>query len=135
MVKCPASFRPVPENLDNMRAFFAAAERPAGVRMLWEPRGPWPDEVIREMCAALDLTHVVDPLVRATVTPGLVYWRLHGLQSAYRSYTEDELRRLVDMIPDGEVTYAMFNNIPRAADSKRFRAMLGKSGRGHVHSP
>lgn len=126
LFQCPASFRPLPENLDNMRAFFAAVERPPGVRFLWEPRGPsWPDDVILDLCRTLALTHVVDPFVRATVTPGPVYWRLHGLTSAYRAYTDDELRRLAEMAPAGAEVYAMFNNIPRVADSKRFRALLG----------
>jgi uncharacterized protein YecE (DUF72 family) len=132
LFQCPASFRPLPENLDHMRAFFATAERPAGVRLLWEPRGAWPDEIVRDLCAALDLTHVVDPFVRSTVTPGFVYWRLHGLQSAYRSYTDDELRRLVGMVPAAADTYAMFNNIPRHGDSKRFREMQGNAGRARA---
>ena len=128
LFQCPASFRPLPENVASMRAFFAAVERPSGVRFLWEPRGPaWTDDVIRELCQALELTHVVDPFMRATVTPGLVYWRLHGLGSAYRAYTDDELRRLVSMVPAATEVYAMFNNIPRVADSKRFRALLGNA--------
>ncbi len=123
LFQCPASFKPLPENVANMRAFFAAIERPAKMRFLWEPRGPWPDDLVRELCVDLGLTHVVDPFVRATVTTGLVYWRLHGLGNAYRAYTDDELRRLAAMIGDGE-TYVMFNEIPRVADSKRFRKML-----------
>jgi uncharacterized protein YecE (DUF72 family) len=132
LFQCPASFRPVPENVENMRAFFAAIERPAGTRLLWEPRGPWPDELLRELCGTLGLVHVVDPFLRATVTEGVVYWRLHGLQSAYRAYTDDELRRLVDMVPHAREVYVMFNNIPRVADSKRFRTMLGNGAGRHT---
>ena len=124
LFQCPASFRPEPENVANMRAFFAAVERPAGVRLLWEPRGKWPAELVAEICGALGLTHAVDPFVNETVTRGLVYWRLHGLGSAYRPYTDDELRRLLAMVRPGEETYAMFNNIPRPADARRFLAML-----------
>jgi uncharacterized protein YecE (DUF72 family) len=123
LFQCPASFRPLPENVANLRAFFAAVERPPGVRFLWEPRGPWPDDLVRGLCADLGLTHVVDPFVRATVTAGLVYWRLHGLGNAYRAYADDELRRLAAMIGEGE-TYVMFNEIPRVADSRRFRRIL-----------
>jgi uncharacterized protein YecE (DUF72 family) len=125
LFQCPASFRPLPENVANLRAFFAAVERPANVRFLWEPRGAWPDEVVRGLCADLGLTHVVDPFVRATVTKGPVYWRLHGLGNAYRAYTDDELRRLVEMTNDDD-TYVMFNEIPRMADAKRFRNLLAK---------
>jgi uncharacterized protein YecE (DUF72 family) len=125
LFQCPASFRPLPENVANMRGFFAAAERPPGVRLLWEPRGAWPDDLVRALCADLDLTHVVDPFVRREVTPpGLVYWRLHGLGNAYRAYADDELRRLAAMVPASGDTYAMFNNIPRAGDARRFAALL-----------
>jgi len=69
LLQCPRSFRPTPESADRMREFFAAVERPAGLRVLWEPRGPWPAEFVRELCRELELVHVVDPLVDTTVTP------------------------------------------------------------------
>ena len=124
LFQCPASFRPLPENVDHMRAFFAAIERPPGVRFLWEPRGKWDPALVSSICEELGLTHAVDPFVNETVTRGLVYWRLHGLGSAYRAYTDEELRRLAAMIRAGEETYVMFNNIPRPMDSRRFLALL-----------
>src|SRR5215207_8009682 len=33
LLQCPRSFRATPENADRMREFFAAVERPAGVRV------------------------------------------------------------------------------------------------------
>lgn len=131
LFQCPASFRPEPANAANMRAFFAAVDRPPGMRFLWEPRGPWPDALVGELCAELSLVHVVDPFVRAAVTTGTVYWRLHGLGSAYRAYTDDELQRLAAMVPADGVTYAMFNNIPRAKDARRFAAIL-RNGRAAI---
>src|SRR3954451_2843150 len=79
LFQCPRSFRPTAENTDRMRQFFAAIERPAGVRLLWEPRGPWPAALVLDLCRELDLVHVVDPLVDSTVTPEQTYLRLHGL--------------------------------------------------------
>src|SRR6185436_15653169 len=79
LFQCPASFRATEENVANMRRFFSAIDRPA--RFLWEPRGDWPDALVAEICAELDLTHVVDPFLRASVTSGLAYWRLHGIGS------------------------------------------------------
>ena len=125
LFQCPASFKPLPENVANMRALFAAIDRPTNVRFLWEPRGAWPDDLVRELCVDLGLTHVVDPFLRATVTPDFVYFRLHGLGNAYRAYTDDELRRLLEMASTGAPAYVMFNEIPRVADSKRFRKLLG----------
>ena len=130
LFQCPASFRPEAENVANMRRFFASIERPGGVRFLWEPRGKWDPGLVRGLCDDLALTHAVDPFVNETVTGGPVYWRMHGLGSAYRAYTDDELRRLAGMVRPEAETYAMFNNIPRVGDAKRFAALLAASGRG-----
>jgi len=124
LFQCPASFRAEPENIANMRKFFAAVERPEGVRFLWEPRGPWPDSVIAELCRDLDLTHVVDPFDRDAVPQPLTYWRLHGIGSAYSVYTDDQLRTLIAKLPAEGDAYVMFNNVPRVRDSERFIALL-----------
>ena len=120
LFQCPASFRATPENAGQMRRFFAAIERPPAVRLLWEPRGPWPDVEIAGLCRELDLTHVVDPFLRRSVTGGLTYWRLHGRGSHYTSYTDAELATLEAELPPSGETYAMFNNIPRVGDARRF---------------
>lgn len=129
LFQCPASFRPTPDNVRAMRDFFAHIERPHGVRLLWEPRGPWPDDVSRDLCTDLGLVHAVDPFVRPSLTPASVYWRLHGNGSHYASYTDAELRQLCDWLPgDGRDAYVMFNNIPRVRDSERFRELSRRPG-------
>ena len=150
LFQCPASFRPTDENIANMRRFFDAIERPRGtvrthaaggpadesrtaqparsladaredILYLWEPRGPWPDDVIADLCGELRLVHAVDPFLRPSLTPELIYWRLHGIGSHYRPYSDDELRDLVSRLPhDAGERYVMFNNIPRVDDAKRF---------------
>jgi uncharacterized protein YecE (DUF72 family) len=126
LLQCPASFRATTENIDAMRAFLAAVERPAGVRLYWEPRGAWPDDVVRGLCDELDLTHAVDPFVRPSLTPGPLYWRLHGNRSHRANYTDDELRQIIDWLPAaaGPDAYVLFNNIPRVADVRRFLELL-----------
>lgn len=127
LFQCPASFRPTDENVANFDAFLRRIDRPAGVRLLWEPRGPWPADVVASLCADHDLAHVVDPFVHPTVTRGITYFRLHGITGARHVYTDDELARLRDWIPaDGE-TYVMFNNIPRADDARRFGRLLASA--------
>ena len=126
LFQCPASFRPTDENVANMSAFFARIDRPAGVRLLWEPRGPWPAALVASLCAAHGLVHVVDPFVNATVTTGVTYYRLHGITGSRHVYGDEELARLRDMVPDAGETYVMFNNIPRAGDAGRFGEMLGE---------
>ena len=127
LFQCPASFRPEPQNVDNMRRFFGGIDRLDGVQFLWEPRGDWPDELLLEICRELDLVHTVDPFLRDTVTPELVYWRLHGIGSHYRPYTDEELRSLAARVPEHGNAYVMFNNIPRVNDAKTFRSMLDQA--------
>ena len=126
LFQCPASFKATDDNAAAMRRFFTTIERPADVRFLWEPRGPWPDALVRSLCSELDLIHAVDPFIRPSLTPELLYWRLHGNGSAYARYTDDELRQLIAWLRDaGDVdAYVMFNNIPRVKDIARFRELL-----------
>ena len=128
LFQCPASFKATGENIAAMRAFFAEIDRPPAVRFLWEPRGPWPDEVVLGLCGELGLVHAVDPFVRPSLTPELLYWRLHGNKSHYANYSDDELRQIIAWLPaNPEIdAYVMFNNIPRVRDVRRFRELLGR---------
>ena len=125
LFQCPASFRPTEESASNMRAFFARIERPSGVTLLWEPRGPWPDDLVLSLCRELGVVHAVDPFLRPSLTPELIYWRLHGNRSHYDRYTDDELRQLDAWLPpDPSVdAYVLFNNIPRVHDVRRWREL------------
>lgn len=133
LFQCPPSFKPTDQNIANMRDFFTEIERPAGVRFLWEPRGKWPDEVVIDLCTNFSLVHAVDPFVTPSLTPKEIYWRLHGIKTHYAVYTDDQLRQLVDWLPDEGEPYVMFNNIPRVGDSNRFLEML--SGAHGLQSP
>ena len=126
LFQCPASFRATGENVRAMREFFATIERPEGVRLLWEPRGPWPDDLTLSLCRELGLVHAVDPFVRPSLTPALLYWRLHGNRSHYARYDDDELRQIIDWLPADPAidAYVLFNNIPRVKDVRRFRELL-----------
>ena len=129
LLQCPASFRPTVDNIDRLRAFFGTVQRPSGVRVLWEPRGPWPSEVVATLCRDLDLVHVVDPFVSDTVTPKQTYLRLHGISGARHVYTDAELEELADKLPVAphQPAYVLFNNLPRIDDARRFRALLARS--------
>lgn len=124
LFQCPASFRATDENLEAMRRFFGTIERPPGVTLLWESRGPWPPHVVESICRELSIIDVVDPFVRETTTPEFTYWRLHGRGNHYYVYTDGELLELVTRVRDRSVAYVMFNNIPRVADAQRFLKML-----------
>ena len=131
LFQCPASFRPTPERR-GLRAFFNSTQR-GGLRFLWEPRGEWPDALLRELCAELDLVHVVDPLKTRTVTPRECYFRLHGRRGGRYTHEQDELEELLSMLPRGGrvSSYVLFNNVrmledrrdskrPRGADADKF---------------
>ena len=132
LLQCPASFRPTEYNIDQLRAFFGAVERPSGVRILWEPRGPWPADIVATLCRELDLVHVVDPFVSTTVTPEQTYLRLHGTTGARHVYADAELEGFADMLPvaASHPPYVLFNNLPRVEDARRFRAVLARHRSG-----
>lgn len=125
LFQCPASFRPTEDNAAAMRAFFRRITRPDGMRMLWEPRGPWPAKLVQGLCTDLDLVHVVDPFVTRPQTRDPAYFRLHGVTGARHVYTDEELRTLEGMLPKTGEVYVMFNNMPRVGDAKRFISLLG----------
>jgi uncharacterized protein YecE (DUF72 family) len=123
LFQCPASFKPVPENVGNLRSFFTSADRGHFV-FLWEPRGGWPRDLIAELCAELDLAHVVDPLAERTVTPRRCYFRLHVRRGGRKSYEDAELSELYSMLPRGETSYVLFNNVRMIDDAGRFRRLM-----------
>ena len=129
LFQCPPSFRATEANIAAMQRFIAAIGRPDGVRFLWEPRGPWPDDVVLSLCRELGLIHAVDPFIRPSLTPELLYWRLHGNKSHYARYTDEELRQINEWLPSDPAgdAYVMFNNVPRVKDIKRYRE-LGLDG-------
>ena len=122
LLQCPKSFRPTDDNVGRLRSFMAQVERPAG-RVLWEPRGEWPRQLLAELCAELYLVHVVDPMPTETVTPEQTYYRLHGTAGARHVHT-DETAQLRDLVDGRPSPYVMFNNLPRAGDAERFLALL-----------
>jgi uncharacterized protein YecE (DUF72 family) len=127
LLQCPKSFRPTADNVGRLRAFMSQVTRPPG-RVLWEPRGDWPTHLLTELCEELDLVHVVDPMQTETVTPAQTYYRLHGTSGSRHVHTDDELRRLRDLVAGRPRPYVMFNNLPRVGDAERFLALLAGGG-------
>ena len=122
LLQCPKSFRPTDENVARLREFVTTVERPAG-RLLWEPRGDWPVSLLTDLCRDLDLVHVVDPMQTETVTPEQTYYRRHGTTGSRHVHTDEELRRLRDLVDGRPTPYVMFNNLPRVGDAERFLAL------------
>jgi uncharacterized protein YecE (DUF72 family) len=124
LLQCPRSFRPTDPNVARLREFLTTVDRPTTARLLWEPRGEWPQSLLLELCRELDLAHVVDPMQTETVTPEQTYYRLHGTTGARHVHSTQELRRLRDLVADRPNPYVLFNNLPRVGDAERFLDML-----------
>jgi uncharacterized protein YecE (DUF72 family) len=122
LFQCPARFKPTDVNVANLRKFFSSVER-AKFDFLWEPRGEWSRELVKELCRELDLTHVVDPLVERTATPERCYFRLHVRRGGRNRYEDEELSELYTMLPRGRTSYVFFNNVRMADDATRFRRL------------
>ncbi|HEX8635583.1 MAG TPA: DUF72 domain-containing protein [Pyrinomonadaceae bacterium] len=131
LFQCPSSFTPTQEHVRDLRDFFKHLKRPRRKLVyLWEPRGNWPDELVRELCAELDLTHVVDPFAARTLTPGRSYYRLHGRTGWRYQYEDDELAELISMLPAEGVSYVLFNNVRMLDDAARFQELVRVGEKG-----
>lgn len=116
--QCPASFKATPENIDNMRRFFASVKS-SGFHFAWEPRGEWGDETIKSLCAELGLIHCVDPFEKEPLRGRPQYFRLHGGPGYRHRYSEEELKSLRDKLA-GEEAYVLFNNLNMYNDALAF---------------
>lgn len=120
LFQCPASFRPEPENLRNLRRFFSEMKRER-FKVAWEPRGAWPTDLVSGLCRELDLLHCIDPFGTAGTETAAPYWRLHGRGSYSYRYSDADLDELIHMLQKtGGTQYILFNNIWMKEDSLRF---------------
>jgi uncharacterized protein YecE (DUF72 family) len=119
LFQCPASFKPTEENVENLRGFFLNVKR-GKLNFCWEPRGAWPDNLVKGLCEELKLWHVVDPLVKRTVTPNNCYFRLHGIGGWRYKYEDGELEELASLLPARRLSYVFFNNNEMIDDAVRF---------------
>ncbi len=121
----PASFKPVPENLENAIRFFR--EWKGDFDFVLEVRGEWKENQVRELIQKAEISHAVDPFKFPYVGGKIAYFRLHGRGKGYRyEYTEKDLGELLDMIPQDRSVYVMFNNTNMYRDALKFRELLKK---------
>lgn len=120
--QCPASFRPVAQNLRNMEAFFAGIDR-AGFTFAWEPRGAWPADLVVSLCEQLGLIHCVDPFKNEALSGEVHYFRLHGIGDYQYTYTDEQLWALRKEVGE-RPAYVMFNNNTMKEDALRFTKLI-----------
>ena len=120
--QCPASFTPAEGNVAAMYAFFWRIDR-KGFRFIWEPRGAWPEEMVRKLCRELDLVHGVDPFKQESLHGEFQYFRLHGITGYGHKFTDQNLRKLAGWARR-KSSYVMFNNKSMREDALRFLELL-----------
>ncbi len=122
LFQCPASFRPTALNISNMREFFGSIPRD-GLSMAWEPRGEWPQDLVKSLCQELHLIHCVDPFKGAALWGEVNYFRLHGTTGYGYRYTNEDLVKLLSCC-NGKMSYVLFNNLSMAQDAMRFQILV-----------
>jgi uncharacterized protein YecE (DUF72 family) len=123
LFQCPRQFTPTPSHVGNMRSFFEKINR-SGLQFVWEPRGIWPDEVVRSLCRELDLIHAVDPFITQQQSGGSGYYRMHGGPDYRHQHSDTELAQLKSWCQHREIVFCLFNNVTMWDDASRFLEMI-----------
>jgi len=123
--QCPPRFTPTSAHLENLSRFFRTIDR-ADFVPAWEPRGDWPPDLIRNLCAELDLVHVVDPLKQLPQSDGLRYFRLHGITGYRYLHTDQDLQAVAAQCAEDAPTYVLFNNLFMGEDALRFQKLVAQ---------
>ncbi len=122
----PSSFRENEENIRNMRNFFKNAYRPKGITFVWEPRGRWNTEILKEISKDCEILIGGDPLGGGYLMGEVFYLRLHGIGGFRYKFKEEDFRKISEIIGNKK-TYVMFNNISMFEDALKFKKFI--SGR------
>jgi uncharacterized protein YecE (DUF72 family) len=132
LFQCPARFAPTPTNKASLRDFFREIKpelvSSCGAVLLtcvWEPRGEWQGEEVRELCWELGLVHGVDPFQQSPVAGACGYFRLHGRGGYRYRYSDQELEQLREMAGKHPSCYVLFNNTSMLEDARRFQRLAG----------
>jgi uncharacterized protein YecE (DUF72 family) len=123
--QCPPRFTPASAHVENLRKFFSTIDR-TGFVAAWEPRGDWPPDLVRKLCAELDLVHVVDPLKQLPQSEGLRYFRLHGVTGYRYLHTDQDLQAVAEQCAVEAPTYVLFNNLFMGEDALRLQKLLAR---------
>jgi len=121
--QCPPQFIPSPEHVNNMRAFFGQAERKQ-LLFAWEPRGEWPNSLVKELCQELNLIHCVDPFIGVSVYGAPAYYRMHGGVDYSYQFKDADLVQLAALCEQQPDVYCLFNNVHMWEDALRFQELI-----------
>lgn len=132
LFQSPGSFKPTEENKRNLKIFFHSTTQPLNrlITFIWEPRGEWKSEEIREICKELNLAHCVDPTISNPLYSQFNYFRLHGSYLGGRinynyQFTDKELKEVFSKC-NKPLNYVMFNNATMFEDALRFKKLVNQ---------
>ena len=120
----PASFKPIKENIENLRKFFKKEKNKTFI-FAWEPRGKWEEDLIKNLAKELNLVHCVDPFKQKSTFGKINYFRLHG-KPGYNlryEYNEGDLKELLKFC-DKKENYVLFNNLSMLKDALKFKFLI-----------
>ena len=130
LLQCPARFGLTQENKGNLRSFLRkircdtrSKSQVEPLDLVWEPRGEWKAEGVKELCEELNLVHGVDSFLQAPVTSGAGYFRLHGRGGCRHRYSGAELEKLRAKGRAWSPCYVLFNNLSMREDAQRFQKL------------
>ena len=127
--RTPASFTPTATHRDAMTRFFRgdAAGRFGDRALVWDPAGVWQDDEAYRLADDLGLVLARDPLTPEPpeIRGDAVYLRVTGLGQARRSFSDDQLDVLAELVAGRSRAWVVFGNPDRFRDARRLAALLG----------
>ncbi|MFA3783982.1 DUF72 domain-containing protein [Melioribacteraceae bacterium 4301-Me] len=135
LFQTPSSFKPNGTNMKNITTFFDSIGNKNKFTFIWEVRGNWNNNEIKEICKELNLIHCIDPLspqLNKPVHGKFNYYRIHGSYEGKRiNYNHKlniyELNKIYNAC-DKEINYVMFNNSFMFDDASAFLSdIVGRS--------
>ncbi|MCX7798692.1 MAG: DUF72 domain-containing protein [Melioribacter sp.] len=130
LFQTPSTFKADDTNTNNLLNFFDYAKKSSNNRFyfIWEVRGNWDYEKIKEICEQRKIVHCVDPLsplINKSVYGEFNYYRIHGSYEGKRinynyCVTEDDLNKIFTSC-NKKVNYVMFNNSNMFEDANKFK--------------
>lgn len=121
----PASFYSSDKHIKNLKQFFKKIDRRSFI-LIWEPRGGWEREEVERICEDLNLIPCLHPFEGRAPKGDLLYLRLHGEKGYRYTYSEEEMKKMINTGRAYSQAYLMFNNVTMYEDALRLKELLKK---------
>jgi len=120
----PASFTPSESSIRNLKHFFQK-RKSNSFTFIWEPRGQWRRLEAERLCTELGIVPCLDPFEGKLAMGDLLYTRLHGRKGYRYTYSEMEMKEIMEKGMSYPNAYFMFNNVNMYEDAQRMKKLLG----------